>query len=174
MSLKVCENTYLPDQILLKNIEDFSPSKRFKIIDSINKSLNDTNWDKHTNLICNKYISKPQNYQIFQVAKLFKKSVGYIIVRESEKKLTSYLSFVAIHNEQQKKGIGKTLLSDSVKKIQELGINKMVLTCREKNCLFYEKFAKGNNFSYSENLIGQFFDGEDKYKVKINFSNPPE
>ncbi len=91
------------------------------------------------------YIFEVTNYEaIFLVAELEQNVIGFILIR-----LITTLNICEILNfgvcqSQQKNGIGKQLLQESVKYLKLININKVELEVREKNTQAINFYLKNN------------------------------
>ena len=84
MSSAINSKTYIERHIQFSDLDEVEESERLGIIQTINSSLEDSIWDNDTYFINKTYLHFPSNYQTFQIAKLFHKAIGYVIIREHE------------------------------------------------------------------------------------------
>jgi ribosomal protein S18 acetylase RimI-like enzyme len=160
--------------VQIENMWDIDEGKRYAIIDVINRSLNDKNWEYKTDFIAGKYLEDSKNSQVFRVAKVFDEVVGYVVVRKDyEDDKASYLAFVVVHKEYQRGKeikIGSILLEDAIERVKKLGMTSLVFDCREKVKDFYCKFAEKHNIVYEHELCGAFDNYDKKVCFKYYFS----
>lgn len=148
-------------QLSFKNFFEIPMDERADIVDSINTSLQDPIWVSSTQFIFYKYSQSSKNSQVFIIAKLFDRAIGYSIVRNDDKypqQNTSYLSFIAIDGKYQKQGYGKLLLNETVKRVKGLGKKHLTLECKPQKCLFYENWATERKIQYSKSENGFYSD----------------
>ncbi|NGX43786.1 MAG: hypothetical protein K940chlam7_02090, partial [Chlamydiae bacterium] len=122
-------------------------------------------WEYDTRIIVGKYLD-PEGRFLFEIAKIYEETVGYIIARkEYYEKDSAYLPFIAVKKGMQGKGIGSQLLERAIEKAKNLGYKNLILDCEGSNLPFYEKFAKSNHLEHTVENVGHFRFGDTKHFI---------
>lgn len=145
------------------SIDDLDFYERAQAVVEVNSTLD--GWEYDTRIIVGKYLD-PKRRFLFEIAKIYEKTVGYIIAREEYyEKDSAYLPFIAVKEGMQEKGIGSQLLKRAVAKARDLGYKNLIFDCEGSNLHFYEKFAKSNHLEHTVKNIGYFHTGDTKHFV---------